>query len=621
MKPNLSISRPRSNFRTSQNLKNESSNPEAEEDPGYFSASSETKYQTDHKNSSSFSIDTYFDDSSDEEDHVKRAKDYSSKEALKAFQENSKKDSTINKISKEDDIFKLNLGKSFLLHEVGIKMLYSEEVNKKYYELKRKHLNQFEITQNQLSGLMRTVLHQTLNSVIKTIVAISCHSCFRVLDKDKNEKISVPEEVKDTFYSQIMIIMNDTIIECVYKLISCRDMLTAKRFDELDEKSKFILQKYSRKFLTDICQTAKKLNIVYTNPYSFNEENFDRLSLDTKQKLNDIAIDKALEELKKLGLINDKLKMPPKKERKKIPLNFDWPAQTHFATLVKESYTYTKDRRGGSCARKLLEELKNTSYLARFCLEDKITYCKNEKNILPGSEVWVFWQNTQFNKENLGIIKFFPMSNEIFNKFVNDLFLDNFFKQLKSQIDELKILNIKRKTFDRSHEFHISLGFEDLLSNLRLSTRSQIRMIKNLKNDPLLKLLNSNSSQSEKEKAHRKWVFNNHGVVIESQQINLSSHGREDWVDNAGSYQSIYSKINKFKQYFNHVYPNLGIDDTDFAIWIRQIANAQPLSKVDTNECQLKISDRENLKDFLVGLTYLLMGCEVTRNPASLPIH
>jgi hypothetical protein len=628
MEPSLPISRPRTNFRTSQNLKNESSNPEAKEHPGFFSASSKTKCQTDHKNSSSFSIDRYFDDSSDEEDHVKRAKDYSSTEALKAFQENSKKDSTINKISEEDDIFKLNLEKSFLLHEVGIKMLYSDEVNKKYYKLKREHLNQFEITQNQLSELMRIVLHQTLNSVIETIVKIFCHSCFRVLDK--GEKILVSEKVKDTFYSQVITRMNDTINECVNELISCRNMLTVKGFDELDEKSKSILQNYLAQLKTVFYQITDQLGLKYIDPYPFTEVDFEALPESAKHILNCYANQIALEELQRLGWLikkdkdKDILITPAKIKHgsRSVARPLERSLGTYYTKLVEESYRHLSPRKAKSEAKKILENLQFTHELTRCYLEDIISYSKNrEISPVPGLTAWVLWQDTQSNKEDLGIIKFFPMSDEIFNKFVNDLFLDNFFKQLKSQIDELKILNIKRKTFDRSHEFHISLGFWDLLSNLRLSNRSQNRTIKNLKNDPLLKLLNSDSSQSKKEKAHRNWVFNNHGVAIESQQINLSSHGREDWVDNAGSYQSIYSKINKFKQYFNHVYPNLGIKDADFAIWIRQIANAQPLSKVDTNECHLEVSERESLKEFLVGLTYLLLGCEVTRNPASLPIH
>ncbi|MCD6026950.1 MAG: hypothetical protein K0R08_1469 [Solimicrobium sp.] len=94
-------------------------------------------------------------------------------------------------------------------------------------------------------------------------------------------------------------------------------------------------------------------------------------------------------------------------------------------------------------------------------------------------------------------------------------------------------------------------------------------------------------------------------------------------MDSAGSYLEISKVLEGYKSYFNAIIPHF-IDDSLIALWIKEIiSGSDKLSKIDDPYYKMMCDHFriDNLKVKLVGVTYLLFGCEVARNLASIPIH
>ncbi len=166
-------------------------------------------------------------------------------------------------------------------------------------------------------------------------------------------------------------------------------------------------------------------------------------------------------------------------------------------------------------------------------------------------------------------------------------------KILTSNIDEylsqsLEKAIIDRKVLEANYTF-LSHNAYSFIANIRLSNRSQKRFIKN-KTHMIFK----------EESALKTWQFIRSGYAIEQQDV-TSFPGRNEEVLNAGNYDAIYEKIRTIKE-------NLNIDDVKLATIIRSI--------IAGDESNLPYNLTQELMKTLCTITYLIFGCEATRNPA-----
>src|SRR5439155_7563905 len=88
--------------------------------------------------------------------------------------------------------------------------------------------------------------------------------------------------------------------------------------------------------------------------------------------------------------------------------------------------------------------------------------------------------------------------------------------------------------------------------------------------------------------------------VLETQTV-TTNRGRKDMILNIGNYESVYEDIAIIK---NH----LKVDDACIANWIRMIFKG---IVPDFNSYK-----SQEILHKLQSITYLLFGCEATRNPA-----
>lgn len=80
-------------------------------------------------------------------------------------------------------------------------------------------------------------------------------------------------------------------------------------------------------------------------------------------------------------------------------------------------------------------------------------------------------------------------------------------------------------------------------------------------------------------------------------------------MDNLGSYKDLSDKIDAIKA-------ALKIEDKQIAKWVKNCLKGSSL-EIDG----LKTDQKEEIKEFIASVTYLLFGTEVARNPASILMH
>ncbi|KAL9652642.1 hypothetical protein ABK040_003945 [Willaertia magna] len=182
----------------------------------------------------------------------------------------------------------------------------------------------------------------------------------------------------------------------------------------------------------------------------------------------------------------------------------------------------------------------------------------------------------------------------------------------------------ERKILDKSFTF-ISHNVVSFLANIRLSNRSEGRLIKNYERSYLLEQL---LEEFKEIKNLTQWNFKNHNsTVVVTKSITKSKKrhrlGRNESVEgNSTTYDNVLSKVTSLLNYFTTHHPNLNLTDRDVAKWIREILNGTPLSIIETGcECKLKDSEKSIIIQLISELTYLLFGCEFIRNPASFPVN
>lgn len=586
----------------------------------------------------------HYDDSSDEEDIKQKRQQFktdnteSAQQSLKPKLLNGGKDMP-------DHFIKL----SFLTHNMGQEILYSNPVNKAYLKLKQDTLkNAFtqEIAQNILEAIEHSIQYAVENIFID----------FSSLNKAKYNEIR--NHVVQDFYKCNKEPLNQLTLKLYRNLrtvlsYSTRNVFTKEIleniYNELIELAQEYIENKKQRF-TEYNDNQKKqfvdLYIKLENiPQAENldtkkQDDWDTLKTVVTKKIDEICIQNGLYtatyRLKKGKEKDDSLQrlntLIFKVTLGEIPPTFN-PVQ-EFYTLAQHIHTYysaTDNVNRNDFINNNIGRFTGAYYQDLIRLEEgnAIDLDGNDKklNMLHWNESR-FFQNDQLWKSILDTS--IPVH------------YDNIWNMIKDNISRLSedsygfqnyfyeaLKNIEKQVFERTilpqqYEFKYTedkYNIIQFLANLRLCNRSVKREIRNRKND-------SNILAIHNEVSHRSAVFPASSQAVLEKQKLYESDNRSDFVENAGSYLEVMDTISMIKTILNSDKDqNQAIQDCDIASWIRKIVQGDNLESLRYHKknnqgivnCHAK--SLRQIKTCLTNITYLLFGVEVTRNPASLIHH
>lgn len=279
--------------------------------------------------------------------------------------------------------------------------------------------------------------------------------------------------------------------------------------------------------------------------------------------------------------------------------------------------------KAGQTTKKLENYLKdgiNFSKITAAYVEDSLSFDKEAEVKL---EVWTecvsisaneseFYEVGEIEKFKKEIICFLKITQDRFSAIANSIFLNEIYSCLDSVLREYSESKDHSYLLRTSQIYRETLGISSTVSSknayaffagLRLTNRSQARMIKNLQD----------SSLKIDFIVTRLWkMLNDDSALVTELQVVNSSFGREDKVLGLETYTKINDEINKIKIMLS------GIDDKEIAVAIRQILKGTLPQFIDGAFPKIK---REQLLQAFSSITYLLFGCEVTRNPSMAVIN
>lgn len=528
------------------------------------------------------------DDSSDDED-VKSVQSYVITEQYEKF----------NK--EEDKTFDDKL--SFIAHALGLKVLYSPQVNAYYSSLKEKYLSTklYDQVVLALTKLTKKSLTDALNATAKLF--------FR-----KNDlTVFSSQEVKN-FTTSILSILDkeikifvdmkvNTIISFLknnrHKSDVWRAACTDQMFPDSDEK----LAVGEKPFLNTICinslEKMKSSNWKYPNPLPCLEQNINKHNPDLLN-LKQFIIDDALELAKKISpdfrtettCSAVKKKVSESKMQKDLKKHYP-----HFfeiiCSIIEEQAT------DGNRGRMQLGNLLANKFSVMLpAYIQYLSACDHDG--LEGDAEALSFQPWQISHEAKGLKHFLNLDDDRLQEDLSLLFRENFNTNLDKLILERAVLPPSRNLTSKT-----PYGF---FAIKRLVDRSQRRFIRNI-SDTKLQTFGSTTSWQ--------WQFSDSvdTRVPEEQNITYNSSakefGRSDRVTTMGNYKEILGYLDKLKlQLRTH---NLPCNDKDIANDIRKIFKGELAAWVGSDK--LSKTERQIILNFLSSITYLLFGCETRRNP------
>jgi hypothetical protein len=544
----------------------------------------------------------HHDDSSDEETVNKRVKAYNLDKSWKKF----KKSDEFKNLREKRGISYVVIKLSFVAHALGIKTLYQPAVNDKYYPQKVKFLKNNNLKEKQIDELLKS----TLDTVIKMWVK-ECCTYLRVKNKDKIEKIS--KEQQQEIYNNLCALLAKKNKNLRKRLLGNRALLRQKYYERLLKNIRSELADFK---VTVIEEFIKEVQI---NVYNYRARLKDSFLKEPKyfslfRAINHKAYLLILKLLKDAKVIDTK--NSDNKDSWRIFKSDDLENASEKVAVLTKKHKY---RELITVAWKILAKTSRKSVVK--ALNDipigdlGIAYVKDlRRNDQAQSTNYEGWQ---LSKEYPLLKIFLSVSEERLRADASESFDKLFYKYLLDKQEELKLDQINRTTLGDACVLSAknSLGF---FTGLRLANRSQKRLIKNIANNPLITALHDKEPDEDTrgkhyiKKVHCNWQFFNKKAA-ETQGI-LTSLGRDDFVDNAGSYQDVFRKISKLIKYLNEK-KDLKITDALIATWIRDVHQGKK-TLTDLDDKLLGENEKDTLRQLLTDFTYLLLGCEPTRNPA-----
>ena len=521
-----------------------------------------------------------FDDSSDEEDSTDN---YNVIEKLPALK-SQKVPGQYHKLS-------------FIANALGVKLFYSKSVQTEYYKLKESFLS---YKQEKLP--------------IEENISKWLHDCFKKALVDNYFRLPKGNDhITDAISKDFLFKSNSRLNEIINQIISKKreflKLLTKNKLEEgfSDSLSKFItlVQNY-----IDTESFSELLgSIILTPEKSWTLGNL-RLIDELKERINGLNINELDQEIIKVPTTNGgKVSFSEKNK------------QIFSKEMTKEPQTPVKNT-----LKKMHAELTGSPSIAVF-KQDVESKLQNEKI----KELYENKVNSSVYSEVKDLLiahGFIQLDTENTKEYLQDNFEDDkevLIESFNSSRHKFAKDNIQhRMTLEDSKEFELPVTesfYDKFLATLRLCNRSIKRTLKDRED------LDNEYSYLEEEGFSRSWKFpaSKH-AVIDIHRISTKEALRKDLTESLGGYKSIYQVIEQVKSCINNKISDSTkkINDADVAHWIKLIAHGSALKALpyfDINKGNLDLVQprlQENILKDLVKITYVILGSEVTRNPASL---
>lgn len=561
----------------------------------------------------SYSIAIDADDSSGDEPER-----YSVSEQWQRFKMDGSLRELMEQSKIEDPVMILD---SFLLHALGIGVLYSRRTTHSYRGQKK-----FFFGKSDNAIPAEAERKEVLKSVVEGLIA----DIFSVKTLCDDE---LEEELKSKYIEQaggigkrvVSVLMKDENYRLLFKQGKQGAAYPSiKR--ELDDLSTHI-----KAYLSGESYKADVRELEAQNDVSYAQECFGDLGdRPSKLLLAYIPIDyhsRANDYLERKNLLQDK--DDSKFDAKKIKTFL---AKHRPVKLFERAVLNVLKDESSSNLRNKLEKIDIQNAIAKkmheYALEaDGGTVLDDEQNFKEGADISV---------------SVFKELYELAGKEIRDNYLsyvDRVRIEILEQLDWVEYYFDKRleeafkkqepkftrAVLGQSHEFK-SNNQEGFLANLRLSNRDRTRRIRKY-------------SERHQEipfggkKFHRQWGLGDRAnyVALEDQEITMKM-GRSDIVINLDTYENIYKRIVEIKKYINDELEEKGKDPItsgDIAAWLIEVFDHSLKNdffyhkegKKTNSKVQISLNKKEQLLEVLVDLTYLLFGTEAVRNPSSLPLH
>lgn len=520
--------------------------------------------------------------------------------------------------------------KPLIAHAFGVGLLYSQSVEEKYHTPQNEGIGLKEkyLSDSRRKIKPQEILEKNLEKVVNDITG------FFIFAISKEKQDNILSDINQYMSSH----QNQTDVEAYFKLAA--EKLAEMVFEMVDheelaftivDKSKLQeLQKSQDYYLSN--------KGVYTkcSELNYKLQNDGNWKLSQNQTLN---LDGHLYSMKKVGKkwnVNSKtdnkrfhkrgtnyLSYHENKVQKEVSEGL-FKNNLSFSTLLEDELIeklvpllkeagLIEENKTESSATKSPHKIKVTpsqwgdhsvSRVAKKGLRNSVNALKNhlgaKKNFEPSIRENIAFKIAYFEdlKEN----------KDLFKTFVNKYL----FKESK----------LSRKTLPNRFATDDIADALDLMANIRLSNRSKTREIKNIKD------ANEREDFLGKDvltRVKRSWRFDDGLFAEEEQTISSSNLARDAQVivlnqRSEGAYASLYQTLsNDVIKKFNVKYPNHRINDKTIAQWVREKLAGEAFALED--ELDIARLDVDKLNQFITDFTYLLFGCEVARNPASLVMH
>lgn len=482
----------------------------------------------------------------------------------------------------------------YLTHVLANRLLYSKEVNQIYYP-KKEQLKKFKDQNFEIDTILRRLLNEALQAIIQAACQYLSLPNRQPLTADNINSVEVAISAKAS-----------DLIDEIITAIQALPANTDNRNMYHDQLHKLIETRLNTLLPAWLLQERQNSNYIYRAPQKYalidNIENvMPRFHSLTGKTFVDIAL-----EAISVRLSNNKL---PKQNDPKRSAQLT----SSFKSLAATAWNYVENARGGSSAEKILK--LNSASLKRLYISNIINLDYSEL-AFKGKEAaltTLAWQEAQYvnpeqRVDNTPLLAYLTLNNVRFKALVQHNI--NTIVQRKFAI----YFASQRPTLGSTYSF-IPKNSVAFLAHLRLIHRSLRREAKNLSQNPFARTIYSGHNP---KKLHVQCQFFQAPPVaaLETQSVHANTLARSALVDNGGNYKEIYDELLKITNELRK--HHLPCDGAILASTLRDLLQG----KTDT-DILLKLPEeiREYVIERLSTITYLLFGCEVARNPASLIIH
>ncbi len=549
------------------------------------------------------------DDSSDDEEVGKSISSYDLAKSIESF--------WLSLAKNASESFEVDINKkrryypSFLMHAVGIGILYSQEVNDKYYKdgLKSKYLGDAAKEGGLRAILLRSAKFLAKKSCSLFGLEISAAEQLELYQNIERSLSGVDVGINEI--SQVLAIAIKNIVIDKLMQVCADDYLSSKNeYRKFSEKKSCKFDKDTLSWQIEENSYGKLMKLIYHFDGSREKivgqtylassdmgyrcykegDKYQEYSEPKKDsaRLGFILVDGEFLRLLKASLL--KIITPILLQKKLITVN--------VAGSAKKSAYKTVSAGEWSSVSKELEKLgfKKTGVILA---QRKVVKDSTDFYSLIGDDILLNYLSDMLKQQKL---------------------LDNFLQYLiQNQI-------AVRKTLPHKFSTDPMANVVDFLANIRLSNRSKTREIKNIADSGVRTDFLDTDLLS---RIKRSWLFAGGLFAEEEQLISSTTLARDAQVimlgnRGEGSYSSLSKTMGLLVANFNKKYPDKKLTDIVIAQLIRKMLNSEELKTEDLNlESDPEISplDRNKIRQFITDFTYLLFGCEVARNPASLLSH